>query len=54
MEEGIFRKKSMDKIKSPEELNDYVRVPDPGIWLLLVSAVLLIAGACIWKFFGQV
>lgn len=35
MESNIFRKKSMDRVSSPEQLNDYVRVMNPGIWMIL-------------------
>lgn len=54
MKEEIFRKKSLDKVKSPENLDDYIRVTNPGVWLLLVSALVLLAGACVWGIFGHV
>ena len=36
----------MDRLKSPEELNDYIRVANPSVWLLLgaVILVLLVSG----------
>ena len=52
--EEIFRKKSLDKVKSPENLDDYIRVANPGVWLLLISAIILLVGACIWGVFGHV
>ena len=54
MNEEIFRKKSLDKVKSPESLDDYIRVANPGVWLLLISIIVLLAGACIWGFFGHI
>ena len=54
MNEEIFRKKSLDKVKSPENLDDYIRVSNPGVWLLLVSVIILLAGACIWGVFGSI
>lgn len=54
MNEEIFRKKSLDKVKSPENLDDYIRVSNPGVWLLLVSVFVLLAGACIWGVFGHI
>ena len=54
MSEEIFRKKSLDKIKSPENLNDYVRVATPGVWLLLAAIIVLLLGACVWGIFGQI
>ena len=52
MGEELFRKKSLDKIKSPESLNDYLRVANPGVWLLLAAVIVLLAGTCIWGIFG--
>lgn len=54
MNEQIFRKKSYDKIKSPESLDDYIRVSNPGVWLLLISIVVLLIGAGIWGVFGHI
>ena len=54
MKEEIFRKKSMDKVKSPENLDDFIRVSNPGVWLLLVSVIVLLIGACVWGIFGHV
>ena len=54
MNDAIFRKKSLDKVKSPENLDDYIRVSNPGVWLLLISVIVLLIGACIWGAFGHV
>ena len=54
MREEIFRKKSLDKVKSPESLDDYIQVSNPGVWLLLVSVIVLLAGACVWGVFGHI
>ena len=54
MSEEIFRQKSLDKVKSPESLDDYIQVSNPGVWLLLISIIILLAGACVWGAFGHV
>lgn len=54
MSEEIFRKKSLDKVKSPESLDDYIRVANPGVWLLLISVIVLLAGACVWGIYGRI
>ncbi len=54
MSEEIFRKKSLDKIKSPESLDDYVRVTNPTVWLLLAAVIILLVGAVIWGTFGHI
>ena len=54
MAEQIFREKSLKKISSPEELNDYVKVANPGIWLLLVGVIILLVGFFAWGALGQI
>ena len=53
MNDSIFRQKSIDKISSPEQLNDYVRVSSPGVWLILSAIILLLAGICFYGIFGR-
>ena len=50
----IFRKKSIDKLSSPEKLDDYIRVTTPSIWVVLIAIVLLLVGAIVWGVFGEV
>ena len=54
MNNNIFRKKSIDKVSSPEKLDDYIRVTTPGVWIVLIAIVLLLIGAVIWGVFGNV
>ena len=48
MNEKLFRKKSIDKMKEPDELNDYIRISEPGIWVLLAALLILLIAVCIW------
>ena len=50
----LFRKKSLDRVSSPEQLNDYIRVTTPSVWLVLLALVLLLAGLIVWSIFGTV
>lgn len=54
MDNEIFRKKSLDRINSPENLNEYIRVTNPGIWLLMIGVVVLLIGALIWGYAGSI
>ena len=49
MEQSLFRQKSMDRISSPEQLNDYLRVTSPAVWVILTAIILLLAGLLIWS-----
>lgn len=52
MAKSIFREKSLDRISSPEQLNDYVKVANPGVWFILSAITVLLVGVCVWGFFG--
>lgn len=41
MEDKVFRKKSLERMSSPEQLGDYIRVANPGIWLIMAAVILL-------------
>ena len=53
MNTEIFRKKSVDKVSSPEQLNEYIRVANPGVWMVLAAIVILLAGVVVWGFIGH-
>ena len=54
MEKSIFRNTSMQRLRSPEQLNEYIRVANPGVWLILGAIVLLLAGVIVWGSFGTI
>lgn len=54
MNTNLFRKSSIDRVNSPEQLNDYIRVANPSVWILLVAIVFLLVGVVIWGVFGTV
>jgi len=47
MEKQVFREKSVERIASPEQLQDYMRVTTPGTWMVLAAVILLLAGLII-------
>lgn len=53
MNKQLFRKTSIDRVSSPEQLNDYVRVAGPGIWMVLGAIIILLIGVGIWGVFGH-
>ena len=54
MEESLFRKNSMEHISSPDQLNDYLRVTSPAIWVVLIAVILLLAGMLVWASFANI
>ena len=50
----LFRQKSIDRISSPEQLQDYMRVTNPGIWMVLAAVILLLAGLIACSVAGKI
>ncbi len=48
----IFRKTTLDRISSPEQLTDYLHVTNPGIWALLLAVLLLLGAFFAWASVG--
>lgn len=53
-ENRIFRKETLDRISSPEQLTDYLKVTSPGIWLVLISVITLLIGLGVWASIGVI
>ena len=53
MDHSVFRQKSMERITSPEQMNDYIRVSNPSVWMLLAAVIVLLIGVCVWGAFGH-
>jgi hypothetical protein len=51
-EQSLFRKETMDRISSPEDLTDYLKVTNPGIWVVLVAVIVLLGGIFAWSCVG--
>jgi len=53
MSSSIFRKKSIDRISSPEQFDEYVKVASPGVWMMMGAILIFLAGAIVWGVFGR-
>lgn len=53
MAKGIFREKSIQRISSPESLNEYIKVTGPTVWSVLLAIVVLLIGVCVWGVIGH-
>ena len=45
---NIFRKANLERMSSPEKLNDYIRVSNPSVWVILVAIAILLIGVLVW------
>lgn len=50
---SLFRKESLERIQSPEQLTDYLKVTNPGIWIILFAIIILLAGLFVWSTVGK-
>ncbi len=51
---NLFRKSSIDRVNSPEQLGEYIRVANPGVWLILAAIVVLLVGVVVWSILGTI
>lgn len=49
----IFRKSSLEKLSSPEQLDRMIVITSPTLWLSLVGAAGIIIVALLWAIFGR-
>ena len=52
--QSLFRAKNIERIESPESMNDYLQVTSPGVWLVLSTVIVFLIGVCIWGVFGHI
>lgn len=50
----IFRKTALDKLSTPDDLDELLQVNSKISWLLLVSLLCLIMGGLAWGIFGRI
>lgn len=43
----------MERVSSPEQLTDYIRVTNPGVWMVVAAAAVLLAGFLVWGAVGS-
>lgn len=51
--ESVFRKKSLDRVNSPEDLDHYLKVTNPSFWMFLIAILILLLGVIVWSIFGK-
>ncbi len=49
---SIFREKAIKNVSSPGQLNEYLHVTNPGMWIILSAAIMLLLGMLLWASVG--
>lgn len=50
---SLFRDKSLAHMRSPEHLDDYIQVSNPGAWMIVCAVILVLAAGIVWGVFGR-
>jgi HlyD family secretion protein len=53
-DQGIFRKVALDRLASPEQLDQVMEVTSPRSWIALVALGILVSTAVVWGFTGSI
>lgn len=51
---SIFREKSLERINSPDQINDYIKVLSPSMWLILFGILFILLAGILWGVAGRV
>lgn len=51
---GLFRESASKKMNSPDRLDEYIKVTNPGVWIVLVSAIILLGALFYWGVVGTI
>lgn len=54
MENNLFRENSLKKISSPDELNDYIKISKPNIWLTISALFIILISFLVWSMHGSI
>ena len=50
---NIFHNENAPKMSSPEQLNDYIKVSNPSIWIILGAIAVILAAFIFWGIFYE-
>lgn len=53
MSKEIFRKKTVDKLTAPEDLHKFIKIANPGVWVLILAIICFLTGVLVWGFVGR-
>ena len=49
---SVYRKETLERISSPEQLTNYLKVTNVSIWAVLVTVILILVGILVWSGIG--
>lgn len=50
----IFNQRATEKLRNPDDLDKYLQITNPSVWVVLAACIALLAGLLAWGIFGAV
>ena len=54
MDDSLFRKVSLERLSSPEQIDQLMKIRSPSGWLALSASFILLLIGCLWLIFGKI
>jgi HlyD family secretion protein len=54
MAAGFFRKSALEKLSTPEKLDQLIKVTSPKGWIVLITLSIILGTGIAWSFFGEI
>ncbi|MBR3316469.1 MAG: hypothetical protein IKG21_01425 [Atopobiaceae bacterium] len=51
---SVYDERAVQRLRSPDDLDKYVQVTNPSVWVLLLACLVLLVGLLAWGVFGTV
>ena len=51
---NFFRKSALEKLSTPEKLDQLIKVTSPKAWIVLLTIAIILGTAVAWSFFGNI
>ena len=52
-EKQVFRKEAIESVSNPDQLDDYLHVTNPSVWVILSVVIVLLIGVFAWATVGE-
>ncbi|MBK5251537.1 MAG: hypothetical protein JJE29_02695 [Peptostreptococcaceae bacterium] len=49
-----YRKNSLDKLSSPDKLDEAIKVVTPKLWIMLAGIFILLCTFAVWGIYGEI
>ena len=51
--QSIFRRESLDRVESPEQLDAFIKVSHPKVWLIMAALLVAVISVIVWSVVGS-